>query len=105
MRAAWGQADTRPRASPLHCWPMRIFMQATPAPGSPPRFYQLILAPDLLGGFILTRNWGEQGKRGSLKEEHYPDLASAQSALMRWRDQQLKGGFKVMFAQGAEHAA
>jgi len=84
---------------------MRIFMQATQDRTKPPKFYQLILAQDLLGGFILTRNWGDQGNRGSLKEEHYPDLESAQAALMRWRDQQLKGGFKVMFAKGADQNA
>jgi len=85
---------------------MRIFMQATVDPSKPPKFFQLILVQDLISGYILTRNWGEQGKRGSLKEEHYPDLASAQAALMRWRDQQLNSGFKVMFVKGADqHAA
>ena len=77
-------------------------MQSMPGSPEPPRYFQLILQQDLLGGWTLTRETGQQGTRGTLRREQFLDLEAAQSALVKARDQQLKKGFRVMFSQGAE---
>lgn len=80
-------------------------MQSLPGSPEPTRYYQLILQQDLLGGWTLIRESGQQGARGTLKREQFLDLDAAQVALMKARDQQLKKGYKVMFSQGAEEPA
>ena len=82
---------------------MRIFMQTPPEPGKAPRFYQLILHQDLLGGWSLIRQWGQTGSRATARREHYADLTQAQEALQRHRAIQVNKGFRVMFVQGSEH--
>jgi hypothetical protein len=52
---------------------MRVFMQTRPIGTDPPRYYQIVLEQDLLGGWTLFREW---------------------------RDAQTRRGFQVMFAQG-----
>ncbi len=79
---------------------MRIFMQTPPGRGEVPRYYQLILQEDLLGGWSLLRQWGRMGSRGALRKEHFDDRDAAQRALIAHRDQQLKRGFNVMFIHG-----
>lgn len=81
---------------------MRIFMQSMPGSAEPQRYFQLVLQQDLLGGWTLIRETGQQGSRGSLRREQFLDLESAQEAMIKARDQQLKKGLKVMFSQGAE---
>ena len=77
-------------------------MQSNPGSAEPQKYFQLILQQDLLGGWSLIRETGQQGTRGSLKREQFLDLEAAQAALVKARDQQLKRGFRVMFSQGAE---
>lgn len=77
-------------------------MQSLPSSPEPQRYFQLILQQDLLGGWSLIRESGQQGTRGSVRREQFLDLDSAQAALIKARDQHLKKGFKVMFSQGAE---
>ena len=81
---------------------MRIFRQQQPAADEQPKFYQLSLEQDLLGGWVLLREWGQPGVRTAAKREVYLDRQDALSALSKARDSQLKRGFRVMFAQGAE---
>lgn len=81
---------------------MRLFMQTKPSAKEPPRYYHLILQQDLLGGWILTREWGQQGGRASGKKDYFEVREHAEEALIQARDQQLKKGFAVMFAQGME---
>lgn len=81
---------------------MRIFMQTQPTPKEAPRYYHLILQQDLLGGWILTREWGQQGGRASGKKDYFEQREAAEVALIQARDQQLRKGFSVMFAQGME---
>jgi predicted DNA-binding WGR domain protein len=82
---------------------MRIFMQTKPASSSEaPKYLHLILQQDLLGGWSLTREWGQQGGRASAKREVYLDRAAAEQAMIAARDQQLKKGFAVMFFQGMD---
>ncbi len=78
---------------------MRIYMQIPPQDDKAPRFYHLHLQEDLLEGWSLIREWGYQGARGRVVREHFPDRESAEAALVRTRDEQLKRGYRVVFLQ------
>ncbi|MDH5572100.1 MAG: WGR domain-containing protein [Gammaproteobacteria bacterium] len=82
---------------------MRIYMQTGFLENKPPRYYQIILEKDLLGGWSLVRESGQQGGSGRVTREHYTDFDTAQLALERLRDKQLAQGFKVVFIQGQEY--
>lgn len=79
---------------------MRLFMQTQPAGSEAPRFFQIVLQQDLLGGWLLFREWGQQGNRASSKREMYLERDAAVRAFEHARDAQLKRGFHVMFSQG-----
>ena len=81
---------------------MRMLLQQRPDGREAPRFVQLMLEPDLLGGWALVRETGQIGGRSSLRREQYLDQASALAAFDHARDLQLKKGFQLMFVQGAE---
>jgi predicted DNA-binding WGR domain protein len=81
---------------------MRLLLQQRAEGREAPRFVQLMLEPDLLGGWALVRETGQIGGRSQLKREQFLDQASAQAAFEQARDAQLKKGFQLMFAQGAE---
>ena len=78
---------------------MRIYMQIPPQDDKPPRFYHLHLQEDLLEGWTLIREWGYQGAAGRVKKELFEEHDSAEAALMRVRDEQLKRGYRVVFIQ------
>jgi len=79
---------------------MRLFLQQRPDGHDAPRFVQLMLQPDLLGGWELVRETGQIGGRSTVRREQFLDQASAVTALEHSRDQQLKRGFQLTFAQG-----
>lgn len=81
---------------------MRLLLQQRPDGREAPRFVQLMLQPDLLGGWTLVRESGQIGGRSQLKREQFLDQASAIAALEQARDQQMRRGFQLMFAQGSE---
>lgn len=81
---------------------MRLLLQQRPDGREAPRFVQLMLQPDLLGGWTLVRESGLIGGRSSVRRDVYLDQAAALSALEHARDAQLKKGFQLMFAQGEE---
>jgi predicted DNA-binding WGR domain protein len=81
---------------------MRLLLQQRAEGREAPRFVQLMLEPDLLGGWALVRETGQIGGRSQLKREQFLDQVSAQAAFEQARDAQLKKGFQLMFAQGAE---
>lgn len=81
---------------------MRIYMQIPTLDNKPARFYQLALQQDLISGWNLIREWGQQGKAGRIKKDHFPDMDAAQTALTKVRDTQLKRGFTIVFTQGTE---
>lgn len=81
---------------------MRLLLQQRPDGREAPRFVQLMLQPDLLGGWTLVRESGQIGGRSTLRREQFLDQASAMAALEAARDQQLKRGFQLMFVQGAD---
>jgi hypothetical protein len=84
---------------------MRLYLQARPGPNEAPKYLQLTLQQDLLGGWNLIKESGLQGGKIAVKREFYLDLSSAQDALTAARDQQVKKGFQIMFAEGEERPA
>ena len=75
-------------------------VRAASREATPPRFYQLILQQDLLGGWSLVRQYGRTGMAGTQKRQHFESLDQAQAAFDRLRQQQLEQGFKVTFVEG-----
>jgi predicted DNA-binding WGR domain protein len=81
---------------------VRVYLQAAFETDKPPRYYQLLLQEDLIEGWTLVREWGQQGSAGRVKRDHYSSLEQAQQALLLVRDAQVKRGFQVVFMQGME---
>jgi predicted DNA-binding WGR domain protein len=81
---------------------MRVYLQIVPEQDKPPRFYQLVLQEDLLNGWTLVREWGQQGSPGRVKKDHFPSRDDALHALLQVRDAQLKRGYQVVYMQGDE---
>ena len=81
---------------------MRLLLQQRPDGPEAPRFVQLMLQPDLLGGWTLMRETGQIGGRSQVRREQFLDHDSALQALEQARDQQLKRGFQLMFSQGTD---
>ncbi|AJC48002.1 MULTISPECIES: WGR domain-containing protein [Xanthomonas] len=81
---------------------MRVFLQQRPDGNEPPRYLQLTLQPDLLGGWELLRESGQIGGRAQLRRELYLQQEDANAAFEKARDAQLKRGFQVMFTRGAD---
>lgn len=82
---------------------MRVYLQSLAAAGAAPRYYQLALVQDLLGGWTLYRETGTEGGRAMLKREVYLERDAALAAFEHARDAQLKRGFKVMITQGFDN--
>jgi len=80
---------------------MRIYMQIPPEGDKAPRYYHLHMQEDLLEGWTLIREWGYQGAAGRVKKEHFQDRETAEAALTRARDEQIKRGYRVVFMQSA----
>ncbi len=81
---------------------MRMLLQQRPDGPEAPRFVQLMLERDLLGGWTLVRESGRVGSRSQLRREQFPDQPSAEAAFEHARDLQIKKGFQLMFVQGAD---
>ena len=79
---------------------MRIYMQTVPGTADAPRYVQIALEQDLLGGWTLYRESGVQGGRVALKREQFLERDDAIHAFEKARDAQIKRGFRVMFSQG-----
>ncbi len=85
---------------------MRIYMQTPMATGEhggqTPRFCQLLLQRDLLGGWNLTRECGQQGRPGRIRRAHFARLEEAQARFQEWRDRQLRQGYRIVYMEGME---
>ncbi|KFL37006.1 WGR domain-containing protein [Arenimonas donghaensis] len=81
---------------------MRLLLQQKPSAGESPKFVQLILQQDLLGGWTLLRESGQLGGKTQLRREQYLERDAAIAAFEKARDAQVRKGFQVMFAQGAD---
>lgn len=80
---------------------MRVYMQHI-AEEEAPRFYQLWLQQDLIGGWTLVREWGKMGAKGRVKKDHFETHEAALAALERVRDAQVNRGFQIMYIKGQE---
>ena len=89
-------------AAPFNRDAMRLYLQNMPASAEAPRYVQIVLEQDLLGGWTLYRESGTQGGRATLKRDQYLERDEAIAAFEKMRDAQLKRGFRVMFAQGLD---
>lgn len=81
---------------------MRIYLQTVQEQENRPRFYQMLIQKDLLDGWQLVREWGEQGKAGRVKKDYFEDHEDALGALLVVRDAQIKRGYQIVFMHGAE---
>ncbi|WP_017464003.1 WGR domain-containing protein [Dyella ginsengisoli] len=81
---------------------MRLYLQTPPAAAEAPRYVQIVLEQDLLGGWTLYRETGTQGGKASLKREQFLEREAAIAAFEKARDAQLKRGYRVMFSQGLD---
>ncbi len=81
---------------------MRVYMQTQAEVDKSPRFYQLMLQEDLINGWTLVREWGQQGSPGRVKKDHFASREDAQRALLKVRDAQLQRGYRVVYMQGEE---
>ncbi|MDE2156925.1 MAG: WGR domain-containing protein [Xanthomonadaceae bacterium] len=81
---------------------MRLYLQTMPASTEAPRYVQITLEQDLLGGWTLYRESGIEGGRATLKREQYLERDEAIVAFEKARDAQIKRGYRVMFAQGQD---
>jgi predicted DNA-binding WGR domain protein len=79
---------------------MRIYLQKPAEGSSPPKFYQVLVQQDLIEGWILLREWGNQGSGGRVKREHFATREEAEQALEEAREAQVKRGYQVVFVQG-----
>jgi len=79
---------------------MRLLIQHQPTAAEAPRFVQLSLQEDLLGGWLLVRETGHIGQRSMVKREQYLERDEAMAAFEKARDQNVKRGFQVVFVQG-----
>ncbi len=81
---------------------MRLYLQTKPQARETPRYYEIVLQQDLLGGWMLYREWGQQGGRASSKREVFLERDAALAAFESARDAQIRHGFHVMISQGIE---
>lgn len=81
---------------------MRIYLQTPVTPDSPPRYYQLLILEDMLEGWTLIREWGQQGSAGRVKRNHFATRDEAEQAMIRIRDAQLDRGYRIAFIEGQE---
>ena len=81
---------------------MRIYLQTPPGIDKAPRYYHLFLQEDLLEGWTLVKESGNQGSSGRLQRLHFDTHDEAQAALVKARDAQIKRGYRIVFAKGDE---
>lgn len=81
---------------------MRLYLQAMPAGAEAPRYVQIVLEQDLLGGWTLYRESGVQGGKATLKREQFLEREDAIVAFEKARDAQIKRGYRLMFSQGLD---
>jgi predicted DNA-binding WGR domain protein len=83
---------------------MRIYLQMPSSDGKAPRYYQLLVQEDLINGWWLIREWGNQGSSGRVRRDHFEDHDSLMETLLKARDQQIKKGYRIVFAEGQNTA-
>ena len=70
-----------------------IYMTGTGV-GGHSRFYRAFVTADLLGGWSLVREWGEQGAAGQCKIDWIEDLSDALARLNLVIKRKFRQGFR-----------
>jgi len=65
---------------------MRLYLQTVPGSTEAPRYVQITLEQDLLGGWTLYRESGTQGGRATMKREQFLERDEAVSAFEKARE-------------------
>ena len=81
---------------------MRFYLQTPPTADGYPRFYHLFLQEDLLSGWMLIKETGQQGRSGKVTKLHFDDHEQAMEALIKARDVQIQRGYRVVFVNGEQ---
>ena len=84
---------------------MRIYLQTPPGADGNPRSYHLFLQEDLIDGWTLVKENGQQGSPGKVTKIHFNDRDHALTAMIKARDAQLKRGYHVVFIVGEQAPA
>jgi len=84
---------------------MRIYLQTPPGADGNPRYYHLFLQEDLIDGWTLVKENGQQGSPGKVTKIHFNDKDHALTAMIKARDAQLKRGYHVVFVKGEQAPA
>ena len=84
---------------------MRIYLQTPPTADGYPRYYHLFLQEDLIDGWTLIKESGQQGASGRVTKIHFSDRDHALAALIAARDAQIKRGYRVVFIKGEQAPA
>lgn len=84
---------------------MRLYLQTPPAADTYPRYYHLFLQEDLINGWTLVKESGQQGVSGKVTRLHFNDHDQAMDALIKARDAQIKRGYRIVFATGEQRPA
>lgn len=79
---------------------MRIYLQSPSVNGKSPRFCHLQIQKDLINGWSLIKETGSQGNAGRVTRQFFEQHDSAIEALALAKEELIKKGFKIVFAQG-----
>jgi predicted DNA-binding WGR domain protein len=80
---------------------MRIYLQMPASGEQLPRYYQVLLQEDLLGGWTLITESGRlDAGGGRIRREYFTTHEAAERALFKVRDSQLARGYRVVFVEG-----
>ncbi|MBF0218117.1 MAG: WGR domain-containing protein [Gammaproteobacteria bacterium] len=79
---------------------MRVYLQTPPLQPGGTRYYHLLIQPDLFAGWNVVRVYGLEGVRGTLLKEHFSSREAAEARLMKFRDAQLRRGYRLMYVEG-----
>ncbi|VAW74774.1 hypothetical protein MNBD_GAMMA12-3394 [hydrothermal vent metagenome] len=79
---------------------MRIYLQKPSIDGKSPRFCHLHLQEDIINGWMVIIEAGQQGLAGRISRSHFEQHDDALQALMKSKDTQISKGFRIVFAQG-----
>jgi predicted DNA-binding WGR domain protein len=59
---------------------MRAYLERVDRVAGSARFYVVLVAPTLLGDWVMTKEWGRIGQGGTVRERAYPTRAEAEAA-------------------------
>ncbi len=79
---------------------MRIYLQQPSVDGRTPRFCHLHLQEDLISGWTVIQEAGQQGRAGRIAQRHFEQHDDAMQAIIKSKDEQVLKGYRIVFAQG-----